>query len=136
MRRLLAVFVVSIVIAVTGVAYAGLQADFSKSYTEALDTQTLRIRQISNIIYEGTAIPGEFWIDFVWDQQNWILTPTGNVGQEQLPLEFDGTYTGSWSKTCPACGITASAGTFPTTLTTGLFTNRHPNYTSLTGQAP
>ena len=37
--------------------------------------------------------------------------------------QFDGTYTGSWSKTCPACGITASAGTFTATLANGIFSN-------------
>lgn len=49
MIKFLAVFVVSLVIAVTGVAYAEIQLDFSKSYSEALNSQTLRIRHISNI---------------------------------------------------------------------------------------
>ena len=35
---------------------------------------------------------------------------------------FDGSYTGTWDITCPACGDTA-AGTFTTILTNGVFTN-------------
>jgi hypothetical protein len=34
---------------------------------------------------------------------------------------FDGTYTGNWNVSCPACGDTA-AGTFTTTLKNGVFT--------------
>lgn len=34
---------------------------------------------------------------------------------------FDGTYTGTWNKTCPNCGINASNGTFTATVSSGVF---------------
>jgi hypothetical protein len=36
---------------------------------------------------------------------------------------FDGSYTGTWTKSCPTCGVSASAGTFSGTLTNGVFSN-------------
>jgi len=36
---------------------------------------------------------------------------------------FDGTYTGSWSSTCPACGDGTATGTFTATLANGVFTD-------------
>lgn len=96
MRRFLAVFVVILVVAVTGVAYADLQADFSNSYSEVLDSQTLRIRYISNVVKNGVALPGEFWADIVWDPQNLMFMPNWNVGQEVLAATG---VTGSWNVT-------------------------------------
>jgi hypothetical protein len=46
-----------------------------------------------------------------------LATPT-------IVSQFDGTYTGSWSDSCPTCGVnTSSAGTFTATLTNGVFSN-------------
>jgi len=100
---------VIIVIAVTGLAYAGIQADFSKSYTEVIDSQTIKIRHISNVVQDGVVLPGEFWADFVWDSQSMTLVPTWVVGQEQVPS----------GKTCAATFTsTYSDDVYDLTLTT------------------
>ncbi len=36
---------------------------------------------------------------------------------------YDGTYTGTWTKTCPACSITSSTGTFSAIVSEGAFTD-------------
>ena len=40
-----------------------------------------------------------------------------------MPSLFNGTYTGSWSKTCIGCGVTAGAGTFTITVANGVLSN-------------
>ncbi|MHB8167158.1 MAG: hypothetical protein ACYDDT_10365 [Sulfuricella sp.] len=54
-----------------------------------------------------------------------VTTPAG-TGVSQ----FDGAYTGSWSKACPTCGITAASGTFTATLANGVLSNTQFTITS------
>jgi hypothetical protein len=74
MARCISFLVVSIFLA--GVSYANIQADFSSSYSEVVNSQTLRIKHISNIIVDGKSIDGDLWVDVQWDPQNLAFKPT------------------------------------------------------------
>jgi hypothetical protein len=56
----------------------------------------------------------------------YIVTVTAATGVNL----FDGIYIGTWNKTCPTCGVVASAGTFTATLANGVFTNTQFTITS------
>lgn len=45
--------------------------------------------------------------------------PTGPTSQ----YPYDGNYTGTWSASCPLCGVSSASGTFTTTIANGAFTD-------------
>lgn len=51
------------------------------------------------------------------------ITSVNFTGTGTGVSRFDGTYTGSWSSTCPACGDGTATGTFTATLDNGVFTD-------------
>ncbi|MBI2959222.1 MAG: hypothetical protein HYY28_02825 [Betaproteobacteria bacterium] len=62
--------------------------------------------------------------------QNQSVTANFNVGEPAgSPGPFDGTYTGTWSITCPVCGDTAS-GTFSVPVSNGTLSNMTSAITS------
>ncbi|MBI5755878.1 MAG: hypothetical protein HZA12_03045 [Nitrospirae bacterium] len=60
------------------------------------------------------------------DDTTRVLISTTCQGASQ----FDGTYTGSWTDTCPLCGITNATGTFTITVANGVLLNYQETITS------
>lgn len=77
-------FVVALLIGLTGVCYADLALDISGSQYETKSTDTVRMR---NVVAPGYA--GKYWIDLKWDSSILVFVPINAGAENTTPPPTD-----------------------------------------------
>lgn len=82
-----------------------LDIDFSASQTNAVNSQIIRIHNLTSL-----GLPGKYWVDFQWDPVNLIMVPVA-AGAEVVPSAV-GTWAVTFDWTCDGTNDATSYWTF------------------------